>query len=179
VFNTWRRWYYQSDVWPVSAWRVRRLDCQYRCEFTQETFPNEASRYSTSDRLDAKRWCCKASLEELVVLAEDHSCWLNRPLRLAWLVCVDGRRLTLFDLIRLEHGVCEVVYALSRSKKDPTAAGDAFRWRLLYQFGRNKAETVASLAYSLSSNSWYYSFCPPLVWRNSVTKLGAYPSLPS
>ena len=119
----------------------------------------------------------KASLEELIVLAEDPFALIEQTLAagVTLFVLTDGANAIRFYTV--EHGVCEVVTP-KVEVKDTTAAGDAFVGGLLYQLAE-KGGDRASLAILSEQQLVDIVRFAAACGADSVTKLGAYPSLPS
>lgn len=119
----------------------------------------------------------KASLEELAVLAEDPFALIEKSLTagVTLFVLTDGGNPIRF--YTATHGVSEVITP-KVEVKDTTAAGDAFVGGLLYKLaeqGGDRAELAALAKQQLVDIVRFAAACG----ANSVTKLGAYPSLPS
>ncbi|GAA0234634.1 carbohydrate kinase family protein [Marinomonas primoryensis] len=119
----------------------------------------------------------KASLEELVVLAEDPFLLIEQTLAagVTLFVLTDGGNAIRF--YTLEHGVCEVVTP-KVEVKDTTAAGDAFVGGLLYQLAEKGGDRASLAVFSQQQLVDIIRFAAAC-GADSVTKLGAYPSLPS
>jgi fructokinase len=119
----------------------------------------------------------KASLEELEVLADDPFALIEQTLvaGVTLFVLTDGPNSIRF--YTAVHG--ESVVATPKVKvKDTTAAGDAFVGGLLYKLAEEGGDraTLSSLPQqSLINIVRFAAACG----ADSVTKLGAYPSLPS
>ncbi|MCB5161776.1 carbohydrate kinase family protein [Marinomonas algarum] len=119
----------------------------------------------------------KASLEELAVMAEDPFALINDSLAagVSLFVLTDGGNpIRFYTKAHGEHKVVTPKVAV----KDTTAAGDAFVGGLLYklaELGGDSASLTQLTASQLVDIVRFAAACG----ADSVTKLGAYPSLPS
>ncbi len=119
----------------------------------------------------------KASLEELAVMADDPFALIKESLAagVTLFVLTDGPKSIRF--YTADHGETEVLTPKVEAK-DTTAAGDAFVGGLLYKLAEVSGDraTLASLSQqALVDIIRFAAACG----ADSVTKLGAYPSLPS
>lgn len=119
----------------------------------------------------------KASLEELEVLAEEPFALINESLQagVSLFVLTDGPKSIRF--YTANHGEGEVTTP-KVEVQDTTAAGDAFVGGLLYQLAEQGGTRESLKAFSkdeLQSIVRFAAACG----ADSVTKLGAYPSLPT
>lgn len=119
----------------------------------------------------------KASLEELAVLAADPFALIQASLAagVTLFVLTDGANPIRF--YTAAHGEGEVITP-KVTVKDTTAAGDAFVGGLLYKLaeqGGDRASLAALSAQQLVDIVRFAAACG----ADSVTKLGAYPSLPT
>lgn len=118
----------------------------------------------------------KASLEELRLLAKDPFILINQSLAtgVALFVLTDGGNPIRF--FTRTHGQGEVITP-AVEVKDTTAAGDAFVGGLLYKLAEQGGDRdlLASLSYDEWLNIVKFAAACGV---DSVTKLGAYPSLP-
>ncbi|GAB3486644.1 carbohydrate kinase family protein [Marinomonas epiphytica] len=119
----------------------------------------------------------KASLEELEVLADEPFALINESLQagVSLFVLTDGAKAIRF--YTANHGEAEVKTP-KVEVKDTTAAGDAFVGGLLYQLAEQGGTRESLKAFSkdeLMSIVRFAAACG----ADSVTKLGAYPSLPN
>jgi len=119
----------------------------------------------------------KASLEELAVLAEDPFALIEQTLAagVTLFVLTDGGNAIRF--YTAAYGESEVVTP-KVEVKDTTAAGDAFVGGLLYKLaeqGGDQASLATLSKQALVDIVRFAAACG----ADSVTKLGAYPSLPS
>ncbi|MDB4837549.1 carbohydrate kinase [Marinomonas sp.] len=119
----------------------------------------------------------KASLEELTVLAEEPFALIDQMLAggVSLFVLTDGAESIRF--YTSEQGET-TVHTPKVEVKDTTAAGDAFVGGLLYKLADLGGERSALASLSTSALTDIVRFAAAC-GADSVTKLGAYPSLPS
>ncbi|AEF56446.1 carbohydrate kinase family protein [Marinomonas posidonica] len=119
----------------------------------------------------------KASLEELAVMAEDPFALIDESLNagVTLFVLTDGGNPIRF--YTKEQGEGEVVTP-KVEVKDTTAAGDAFVGGLLYQLAEKGGDRQSITAFSKQDLVDVIRFAAAC-GADSVTKLGAYPSLPN
>lgn len=118
----------------------------------------------------------KASLEELAVLAEDPFALIEESLTagVTLFVLTDGGNPIRF----FTHSGKGEVVTPQVEVKDTTAAGDAFVGGLLYQLAELGGDRDAMAALSAEQLTAIIRFAAAC-GADSVTKLGAYPSLPN
>ena len=119
----------------------------------------------------------KASLEELEVLADEPFALINESLAagVSLFVLTDGANAIRF--YAGERGEGQVVTP-KMNVKDTTAAGDAFVGGLLYQLAERGGDRASLAGFSNEELTEIVRFAAAC-GADSVTKLGAYPSLPS
>jgi len=119
----------------------------------------------------------KASLEELAVLADDPFALINESLAagVTLFVLTDGGNPIRFYTNKQGEGE---VATPKVEVKDTTAAGDAFVGGLLYQLADQGGDRQSLAAFSQQQLMDIIRFAAAC-GADSVTKLGAYPSLPS
>jgi fructokinase len=119
----------------------------------------------------------KASLEELEVLSDKPFELIEQSLAtgVTLFVLTDGGNKIRF--YTAQHGEGEVMTP-KVEVKDTTAAGDAFVGGLLYKLAEEGGDRAALASFSQQALTDIIRFAAAC-GANSVTKLGAYPSLPS
>ncbi|MGO3345729.1 MAG: carbohydrate kinase family protein [Marinomonas sp.] len=119
----------------------------------------------------------KASLEELVVLSEDPFALIDETIAagVSLFVLTDGGNPIRF--FTKEHGKGQVATPMM-NVKDTTAAGDAFVGGLLYQLSQECDDRTSLTRLSQDQLLNIIRFAAAC-GADSVTKLGAYPSLPT